>query len=72
MTDILAEIKLEMIGMGWEGDAEKGFERKRDGKGVVIADGHGATWIANMDEAMRRVERKAVLREIERRDREGE
>lgn len=49
---------------GWPGDF------KRDANGAVIAAAGDNTWINDMEEACAKVERDAIIAELERRDRE--
>lgn len=65
--DILSEVKRDMAFMGWKGDPDTGFSHKADVDGNVIARKHDAIWVADVEEATARVERQALLQEIERR-----
>jgi hypothetical protein len=69
--DQLSEIMRDMAFMGWKGEAARGFSHKEDAGGNIIARAHDATWIADVEEATARVERMAVLRELERRHKDS-
>lgn len=66
--DTLSEIMRNMAFIGWKGDPAVGFSHKEDVDGKVIARHHDATWIADVEAEIARVERLAIIREIERRD----
>jgi hypothetical protein len=69
-NDQLRAIQSDMAFMGWKGEAARGFSHKEDVDGNVIARAHDATWIADVEEATRRVERQAIIHELERREQE--
>lgn len=63
----LDEIMRDMAFIGWKGEAAIGFSHKEDVNGYVIARSHDATWIADVEECAARVERLALIQEIDRR-----
>lgn len=65
--DKLREIQRDMAFMGWKGDPTRGFTHKEAVDGKTIARAHDATWLADYQEAEARFERRAIVREIERR-----
>jgi hypothetical protein len=65
--DLLRELQRNMAFIGWKGDPMLGFSHKEDVNGNVIAGHHDATWIKDVEEETARIERLALIEEIQRR-----
>jgi hypothetical protein len=66
--NLLDEIQRDMAFMGWKGDPATGFTHKEDVNGNTIARRGDNAWVADVEESTERVERQAIIRELERRD----